>query len=287
MEQIYCRAKEDSLRERPVFWQKLLKDKRVAIGFSLVAGIIFIALFAPLIAPYDPIEVHIENKLQPPSTQYWLGTDNLGRCIASRLIFGARSSLLYAGIILGLMLTISIPIGLLAGYVGGNIDAVIMRIIDICMAFPSAILALAVAGLFGASARNLVLALSCVWWAGYARLIRGMVLQMKEQGFILAALAAGCTRRRIVFCHLLRNVISPVIVLATLEVGSIILAIAGYSFIGLGAQPPTPEWGVMLSDSRSYMQTQLQLMIYPGVAIVVTVMAFNLLGEGLKDALER
>jgi peptide/nickel transport system permease protein len=186
-----------------------------------------------------------------------------------------------------MMLSIGLPLGLLAGYAGGRVDTAIMRIIDLFMAFPGTILALAVAGLLGPSVKNLILALGGLWWAGYARLIRGMVIQIKEQDFILAAQAAGCSRRRIVIHHIVMHVLMPVIILATLEVGAIILAIAGYSFIGLGAQPPAPEWGVMLSDSKGYIQTQPQLMLYPGMAIMLTVMAFNLLGEGLKDAMEK
>lgn len=274
-------------RMPPRFLKKLLHDKRAIVGICLVAMICTIALLAPFIAPTDPVEIHMKNKLQSPSKTNWLGTDNLGRCIASRIIWGTRSSLLYAVIVLGMMLLISIPLGLLAGYAGGIIDTAIMRFTDICMAFPSSILALAVTGILGASVKNLIIAMACVWWSGYARLIRGIVLQIKEQDFVLAAQAAGCSKRRIVFHHVLRNALSPIIVLATLEVGTIILAIAGFSFIGLGAQPPAPEWGVMLSDSRQYIQTQPQLMIYPGAAIMVTVMAFNLLGEGLKDAMER
>lgn len=267
--------------------KKLLQDKRAIVGLCLVAMICVIALLAPFISPNDPLEILMKNKLQLPSKTYWLGTDNLGRCIASRIIWGTRSSLLYAAIVLSLMLLISIPLGLLAGYAGGIVDTAIMRVTDICMAFPSSILALAVTGMLGANVRNLIIAMACVWWSGYARLIRGLVLQIKEQDFVLASQAAGCSKQRIVFYHVLRNVLSPIIVLATLEVGTIILAIAGFSFIGLGAQPPAPEWGVMLSDSRQYIQTQPQLMIYPGAAIMVTVIAFNLLGEGLKEAMER
>jgi peptide/nickel transport system permease protein len=168
-----------------------------------------------------------------------LGTDNLGRCIASRLLYGARASLSYAMIVLGAMLAISIPIGLLAGYVGGKVDALIMRIIDTCLAFPSSLLALAVAGMLGASARNLLIAMACVWWCGYARVVRGLVLQIKGQDYILAAQAAGCSRQRIVFHHILRYGFA-IIVLSTLEV----CTYSGYrrvSFIGLGAQPPAPS----------------------------------------------
>ncbi|MDF2873949.1 MAG: Nickel transport system permease protein NikC [Sporomusa sp.] len=269
------------------FASKVWQNRQAAAGLYLVALICLTALLAPWLAPSDPVAVHLENKLQPPNSEQWLGTDNLGRCIVSRIIWGTRPSLLYSLLILGMMLAIGLPLGLLAGYAGGRVDIAIMRIIDLFMAFPGTILALAVAGLLGPSVKNLILALGGLWWAGYARLIRGMVVQIKEQDFILAAQSAGCSRRRIVINHIVMHVLMPVIILATLEVGAIILAIAGYSFIGLGAQPPAPEWGVMLSDSKGYIQTQPQLMLYPGMAIMLTVMAFNLLGEGLKDAMEK
>mgnify|MGYP002408936886 FL=1 len=266
--------------------KKLFQDKRAFSGFILVLTISLVALLAPVIAPHDPITVNMSAKLQHPGPEYWLGTDNLGRCNLSRLIWGARASLFYAMVVLGIMLLISIPVGLIAGYAGGKVDAVIMRFIDLIMGFPSYILVLAIAGVLNPGMKNLILALSCVWWTGYARLIRGMVMQVKEKDFILAAQCGGCTRRRIIMRHIFSCILSPILVLSTLEVGSIILAIAGYSFIGLGAQPPMPEWGVMLSDSKGFMQTQPQLMLYPGLAIMLTVTSFNLLGEGLRNAME-
>lgn len=275
--------KSKDKRKRVLFWA--LQNKQLAFGIILVALILFMGIAAPMVAPNDPLEVKVGNKLAPPSVRYPLGTDQLGRCILSRVIWGTRSSLTYSLIVLFSMLAISVPVGIVSGYFGGKIDQLLMRAIDIFMAFPSTILALAIAGILGPSAKNLLLAMICVWWTGYARVVRGMVLQLKEQNFILAAKAAGCSRWKIIWKHLGRNILSPLLILSTLEVGSIILSISGFSFIGLGAQAPAPEWGIMLSDSRKFLQTEPQLMIYPGIAIILTVVAFHLLGEGLQRTL--
>jgi peptide/nickel transport system permease protein len=260
---------------------------KTIVGFAMVIAIIIIALGAPIIAPNDPLKVDTYMRFQSPSTTYWLGTDNLGRCIASRLIWGARNSLLYSSCILGLMLVISIPVGLLSGYVGGRLDSFIMRVIDVFLAIPTFLLALAVASMLGPSIKNMIIAMASVWWVTYARIIRGMAMQIKQQDFVLAAKAAGCTHCQILFKHILRNIAPTIVVMSTLEIGAIILAIAAFSFIGLGAQPPAPEWGIMLSDSKEFIQTQPQLMVYAGIAIVITVMAFNLLGEELKNVLRK
>ena len=263
----------------------LLERKTVLVGFVMAVLIFTVAIGAPAVAPHDPLAVDMPKRLMGPGADYWLGTDHLGRCIASRLIWGARASLIYSMSVLCLMMIISIPVGLLSGYVGGRTDLFIMRVIDICLSLPTFLLALAIAGALGPSVRNMIIAMVSVWWAPYARLIRGMTIQMKEQDFMLAAKAAACSHRQMLFRHILRNIAPAIIVMAALEVGAIILAIAAFSFIGLGAQPPVPEWGIMLSDSREFIQTQPQLMIYPGLAIVITVTAFNLLGDGLKNAI--
>jgi len=264
---------------------RVFRQKAAVVGFVMVVLILIVALGAPVIAPNDPLAVDLSIRLQGPGADHWLGTDHLGRCISSRLIWGARVSLMYSMSVLCLMMVISIPVGLLSGYAGGRIDAFIMRVIDICLSLPTFLLALAIAGTLGPSAKNMIIAMASVWWASYARLIRGMTMQVKEQDFMLAAKAAGCSHGQMIFRHILRNIAPTIIVMAALEIGAIILAIAAFSFIGLGAQPPAPEWGVMLSDSREFIQTQSQLMIYPGLAIVITVTAFNLLGEGLKNAI--
>ena len=196
---------------------------------------------------------------------------------------GQRYSLSYSFTVLLITVCVGVPIGLFAGYVGGKIDSIIMRIIDVFMAMPVFIVALAIAGTVGASGAHLILSLSVVSWAEYARLARALTLQEKNKNYMTALKAGGCGHARIIFRHVLRNILPSVIALATMEIGSIILSIAGFSFIGLGVQAPTPEWGIMLSDSRSYIQTYPRLMFYPGILIMIIVLAFNYLGEGIQN----
>lgn len=282
------KKKVEELEKNGVFhsqWSALMSQTRSKIGLAIVLLFVAAAVFAPLIAPNDPLLVDVSHKLEGPSSTYWLGTDQLGRCIASRLLWGGRNSLLYGAIVLVITLLVGVPIGLISGYVGGKTDLFFMRVIDIFMAMPSFIVALAIAGTLGASGKNLVLSMSFVYWAGYARLSRALTIQVKEQNYMMALKAGGCGHTRIIFRHVLRNIAPSIIALATMEIGTIILAIAGFSFIGLGVQPPTPEWGIMLSDSKNFIQTFPQLMIYPGIVIVIVVMAFNLLGEGMKNGM--
>ena len=282
------KKKVKELEKNGVFhsqWSALMSQTRSKIGLAIVLLFVAAAVFAPLIAPNDPLLVDVSHKLEGPSSTYWLGTDQLGRCIASRLLWGGRNSLLYGAIVLVITLLVGVPIGLISGYVGGKTDLFFMRVIDIFMAMPSFIVALAIAGTLGASGKNLVLSMSFVYWAGYARLSRALTIQVKEQNYMMALKAGGCGHTRIIFRHVLRNIAPSIIALATMEIGTIILAIAGFSFIGLGVQPPTPEWGIMLSDSKNFIQTFPQLMIYPGIVIVIVVMAFNLLGEGMKNGI--
>lgn len=253
----------------------------------MVLIVVAVGAFAPLLAPADPLELHMAHRLAAPSAEYPLGTDPLGRCVLSRLIYGTRLSLFYALTVLAVVFAVSVPVGLLAGYAGGRTDRFIMRIIDVLLAFPSLILALAVAAMLGPGAMHLLLAFASVWWTGYARLIRGMVLQLKENDYVLAARASGSSHLRIAFDHILRGAARPILVLASMEVGTIMLALAGLSFLGLGAQPPAPEWGVMLSDSRPYIQTAPELMLLPGLAIMFCVLGFNLLAEGLRGPEKR
>lgn len=262
---------------------RVFAQTKTKIGLAIIIFFVIMAVFAPVIAPNDPLLVDVSNKLKGPSLQYWLGTDQLGRCIASRLIWGSRYSLTYSGMVLLNTLLIGVPIGLISGYVGGKVDQFLMRVIDLFMAVPSFIMALAIAGTLGASGKNLVISMSVVYWASYARLTRALTIQVKEENYMMALIAGGCTHRQMIFRHVLKNISPSIIALATIEVGSIILAIAGFSFIGLGVLPPTPEWGIMLSDSKNFIQTYPELMFYPGVAIVMIVMAFNLLGDGMKD----
>lgn len=218
--------------------------------------------------------------------RYPLGTDHLGRCILSRLIYGARVSLSAAFAVMTVTLAISTVVGALAGYAGGRVDALIMRICDIFLAFPSLILALALVGVMGPGLPNVVLALALSQWAWYARMIRGMVLSLKERNYVLAAKVAGTGQCTIIAKHILPNILPQIAVLVTLDIGWVILHIAGMSFLGLGIQPPTPEWGAMINDGRQFLRGYPSLMAYPGIMILSVVMAFNLLGDTLRDILD-
>lgn len=264
-------------------WHVIFRKKRTIAGAVIILCFVFTALFAPVLAPHDPLLVDIVNKLQGPSPAYPFGTDQLGRCILSRLIWGSRYSLFYSSLVLVITVAVGVPVGMLSGYMGGKVDSLLMRVIDIFMALPSFIVALAIAGTLGASGRNLVLAMSLVYWADYARLSRTLTLQIKEQNYMMALKASGCSGVVIVFRHILKNIAPSVAALATMDIGTIILSIAGFSFIGLGVQAPAPEWGIMLSDSKQFIQTCPRLMIFPGLTIVLIVLAFNLLGEGIQD----
>ena len=258
----------------------------VWLGSGLVAAFVIAALAAPLIAPSDPTVLHPAQSLDGPSLTFPLGTDNLGRCIMSRILYGSRASLGTAGLAAVLIMTIGVTLGAISGYYAGLVDAVLMRIVDVLLAFPSLIVALAIAGMLGPGIVNAMLGLVGVWWVSYARVVRGLVLSVRERPYVESARTIGASNNRILWRHVVPNVVPPVIVLATLEMGQLILAIAGLSFLGLGAQPPTPEWGAMLNEGRPFLQLAPQLMIYPGLAISLIVLGFNLLGDGLRDMLD-
>jgi peptide/nickel transport system permease protein len=265
---------------------RFLRDRTAVAGTLIVGCFIAVALFAPVLAPHDPTAVDARAILAPPSNAHWLGTDNLGRDILSRLIHGARWTLGSAFLAAALIVTIGVSVGLVAGYFGGLIDDVLMRVVDILLAFPSLVLALAIVGMLGPSLMNVMLGMVAVWWVDYARVIRGLTVGMRERDFVTSARCAGAPASRIIARHLLPNVVPSVLVLATLELGSLMLAISALSFLGLGAQPPTPEWGTMLNDGRAFFQRAPQLMIYPGLAITLAVIGSNLVGDGLRDVLD-
>ncbi len=248
----------------------------------LVAG----AIAAPVIAPYDPLAVDLGNRLAPPSWEHPLGTDHLGRDILSRLMFGARATLGASFAVVAIATAIGVTMGTMAGFLGGWVDELIMRIVDAILAFPGIILALVVVGLLGPGLRNLVLGISIMHWSGYARVTRGLVLSLRERDFVLAACCIGAGRMRIMFRHLLPNILGPVVVLVTVDFGNIILGISGLNFIGLGVQLPHPEWGAMLNYARPYLQTAPLLMVFPGIAIVLAALSANLLGDALRDLLD-
>ena len=245
-----------------------------------------LALAAPLLAPHDPSAIDPVHRLQGPSPRALLGTDALGRDLFSRMVFGARWSLGAAVLTTGLVLALGVMVGVAAGYLGGLVDAVLMRIVDALLAFPGLLLALAIVGTLGPGVFNAVLALTASGWATYARLVRGLVLTLRERPFIEAARAVGGTDAHIVLRHVLPNILAPVAVLATLELGEVLLALSALSFLGLGAQPPAPEWGAMLNDARTYFFIAPRLLLAPGTAITLAVVGLNLLGDGLRDVLD-
>ncbi|MFZ2071015.1 MAG: nickel transporter permease [Halobacteriota archaeon] len=266
--------------------QQLKKDKLSMIGAIIIFFLAVIAIFAPHITPYNPIELDLEDRLSPPCGNHLMGTDNLGRDVLSRIVYGTRVSLSMATVVVLIVMLLGIAMGTTAGYFGGIIDGTIMRMVDVLLAFPNIILALVIAGILGPSLTNVMIALGAIWWVGYARIIRGSVLSVKEKEFVEATRVMGCGDTYIAIRHILPNVLSPVIVLATLDMGHIILSIAALSFLGLGAQPPIPEWGTMLNEGRPFMETAPHLMICPGLMIMIVVLAFNFLGDGLRDVLD-
>jgi peptide/nickel transport system permease protein len=247
---------------------------------------IFSAIFAPLIAPYDPVEQDILSLLQGPSLDHLLGTDELGRDTLSRVIYGSRVSLMVGVIAVSISLIIGSALGLIAGYGRGLIDTVIMQIMDALLAFPTLALALAITAMLGPSLNNTMIAIGITGIPAFARLVRGQVLSLRDLDYVQAAQASGGSNYRIVMQHILPNTMAPIIVQASITIPAAILAEAGLSFLGLGIQPPTPSWGAMLNTARGYIQVSPWLSIVPGVAIFITVLAFNFLGDALRDILD-
>jgi peptide/nickel transport system permease protein len=262
------------------------RNKTAATGLVIILFLVFVAVFAPVLAPHHPYEQNLEKALLPPCGEYPFGTDDLGRCVFSRIVFGTRISLQIGVTVTAITASIGVTLGLLAGYYGRLVDEIIMRLVDIFLAFPGLVLALAIAGLLGPGLFNVMLALAVVGWMGYARVVRGAVLAVKEKEFVESAKAIGAKDLYILLRYVLPNVSAPVIVMATLGIGYVILAAAGLSFLGLGVQPPTPDWGAMLNSGKAFMRTAPHLTVFPGLAIMITVMAFNFLGDGLRDLLD-
>jgi len=267
-------------------WRTFLRDPGALLGFALVLLVLGLAVCADWLALHDPRHQQLLHAFSPPNQEYWLGADHLGRDIWSRLLFGARNTLGAALFVLLIVLLVSLVVGLLAGYCGGWVDNVLMRLADIFLAFPTLLLAVAVAGTLGPGLVNVTLALSLVWWAGYARLVRSIVLSVRIQPYIEATRSCGTHDWRILQNHILPNVLGPVIVFASLDFGAVILSIAGLNFLGLGVQPPYPEWGAMLNDARPFLQTESYLLVYPALAILLAVLGFNLLGDAIRDGLD-
>jgi len=263
----------------------LLRNRMAMAGAAVILIWAIVAIAAQLIAPYDALAQRIEDRLSRPSPQHLFGTDELGRDVFSRVVYGARISLPVGLIVILFSMLMGAVVGALAGYIGGVFDLLIMRVADITLAFPSIVLALAIASALGPSLRNALIAMIVVWWPEYARLMRGQVLSVKNNEYVTAARAVGVPGKGIVTRHIIPNTFAPILIKASLDAGSAILNIAALSFIGLGAVPPTPEWGAMISMGR-FKFYQWWMTTFPGLAVLSVVLGFNFLGDGLRDAFD-
>jgi nickel transport system permease protein len=258
----------------------------VILAFAIIALLVLAVVAAPLIAPHDPDAVDIALRLRPPDAVHWLGTDHLGRDVFSRLIHGARVSLGAVALISVLVLALGLAVGGLAGFVGGRVDQVVMRVCDVFLTFPTFVLAMFMVGVLGTGMTNVVLAIVLSHWAWYARIVRSLTLSVAGRDYIRAARVAGASDLTIFREHVLPGVLAQVLVLTTLDIGHMMLHVSGLSFLGLGIAPPTAEWGVMINDARDFVWTQPLLIAWPGLAVFLTVMAFNRIGDALRDKLD-
>lgn len=262
------------------------KNKQFTVFLILAIILLLVAILAPVICPLDPYKSSLADALQAPSSEHWFGTDKLGRDLFTRVIYGSRVSLASSLLLVCIIFALGSLLGILAGYFGGAVDAVIMRISDMMISFPGMVLAIAVAGILGASIKNAVIAIAIVSWTKYARMARSLVLKIRHMDYVYAAVVTGSRVRYILRKYMLPNILPTMVITAATDIGSMMLELAGLSFLGFGAQPPTPEWGLMLNEGRAYMQHAPWMMIFPGLAILVTVVIFNLLGDSLRDVLD-
>lgn len=263
-----------------------LSHPGAVFGFVIIGIMLVLAIFAPWVAPHDPTHTYPDMVLTGPSKRFWFGTDELGRDVFSRIIYGARVSLQISAICVGIAATLGSALGLLAGFYRGFVDPLIMRFMDMLLAFPEILLAVAVIAILGPGLNNTVAAIGVALTPVYARTVRAAALQVSESEYVRAATVIGVPRRRILIRHVLRNVRTPIIVISTVNVGTTILIAAGLSYVGLGAQPPTPEWGAMLSTAHAYLPADWWAALFPGLAITTAILAFNLLGDALRDMLD-
>lgn len=285
----FIKTLQPRIREIRMSFYLLNRNRLQRVSLVIICILVLIAIFAPLISPFPSHAISATNpgdKLLPPSSKYIFGTDELGRDMFSRVIFGTRISLLTAIIAVGLALLIGVPLGAIAGGVGGVVDEIIMRITDVFLSFPPLLLAIAIAAFLGPNLENAILAIIVSWWPWYTRIIRGQAVSIRERQFVRAARAIGTPMPRIIFRHILPNTLAPVIVQASMDFGSVILTIAALSFLGIGAQPPTPEWGLLISTSRTYFMNAWWYSTFPGIAIFITVLVFNLIGDGIREVLD-
>ena len=268
------------------FWKRLKSDRLAVLCMILLLGVVLLGIFAPLIAPHDPLEPNIKFKFADNSLEYPLGTDQLGRCVLSRLLYGIKTTVVLSLLTMGATLFIGTFLGIIAGFSRGKVDEAIMRLCDVLLSFPSEVMILAIVGMLGPGLTNVVIANIAAKWAWYTRMIRSLVMEYTDKNYIRFAKVAGCSSSHIMRKHLLPGVLGDVIVLATLDTGWVILTISSLSFLGLGVQAPTPEWGMMLSEAKNIMTTHPAQMLPPGIAIMVVVAALNFLGDSIRDALD-
>ncbi len=267
-------------------WNRLKKNKMAIASFFLLVIIALIAVFAPLIAPYDPYTQDLSRINEPPSSDHWFGTDDVGRDLFSRVVYGTRISMLVGVVCEAICVPIGVILGALAGYFGGWVDAVISRIIEIFASFPTILFAIAVMFILGPGIMNIFIAIGVIGWTGLARMIRGQIMQLKEKEFVEAARASGASNMKIIFRHLIPNCLSTIIVVITLDIPGDIMLESTLSFVGLGVQPPDPSWGSMISEGRKFIRQNVWYSFFPGLAIMLVVLAFNTLGDGVRDALD-
>ncbi|OPY13608.1 MAG: Glutathione transport system permease protein GsiD [Syntrophus sp. PtaU1.Bin005] len=268
------------------FWRRFRKNRLALAGSVLVLFLFFVSLLAPWLAPYDPNAIDLKNILAPPSAEHWFGTDQLGRDVCSRMIWGAGISLKVGFVATGIAILIGTILGAVSGYYGGWVDSVIMRFVDIMLCFPTFFLILAVIALLEPSIWNIMIIIGITGWMGITRLVRADFISLKERDFILAARAIGASDMRIIFGHMLPNAMASILVTATLGVAGAILTESALSFLGIGVQPPTPSWGNILTAGKDNIDIAWWLSLYPGLAILLTVLGYNLLGEGIRDSLD-
>jgi len=266
--------------------KQLLRNRRAVVGGIVLLIIVFMAILAPYVTTHDPVKQNIRNQLQPPSREHFFGTDQFGRDIYSRVIYGARLSLRVGFLAISFALVVGCFLGLVSGYYGGWLDMIVMRVIDILLALPGFLLALSIVAALGPGLENVIMAIGVSYIPSFARMMRSAVLATRELDYVDAAQALGASDWRIIFQHILPNSISPIIVLTTLSMAGAILSAAGLSFLGRGAQPPTPEWGSMIATARPFIRVSHWAVTVPGLAIFITVMCLNLVGDGLRDALD-
>lgn len=267
-------------------FRRMKRDKAAIIGTGIIILLLLSAVFAPWVTPYDPNKQNLNVMLAPPTWQHPLGTDQYGRDMAARILFGTRYALVIGVAVVAIHFVVGVSLGLLAGYYGGWIESIIMRFVDVLLAIPSVVLAVTIAGFLGGGIQNVIIAVGAIGWRAYARLVRAEVLAAKQRSFVESARAIGCSNLRIILRHIMPYTLAPVIAYTSLGIATAILWAAALSFLGLGAQPPTPEWGAMLADGREFMEDGWWVATFPGIAIMITVIGFNFFGDAMRNALD-